>query len=74
MCACHFLYTNQVPVILYVSQDIPKEVLPLFLQYITLFASAFPLGGAVTLVFLYIEVRSDFFKLLHAYRRPQPRM
>ena len=74
VCACHFLYTNQVPVILYVSQDIPKELLPLFPQYITLFASAFPLGGAVTFVFLYIEVRSDFFKLLHAYRRPQPRM
>ena len=44
----------------------------LTLQYITLFASAFPLGAAVTFVFLYIEVRSDLFKLLNAYRRPLP--
>ena len=51
-----------------------KLILPLSPQYITLFASAFPLGAAVTLLFLYMEVRSDFFKLLHAYRRPQPRM
>ena len=42
------------------------------MQYITLFASAFPLGAAVTFVFLYIEVRSDLFKLLTAYRRPLP--
>ena len=43
------------------------------LQYITLFASAFPLGSAVTLLFLYVEIRSDLFKLLHVYRRPIPR-
>ena len=42
------------------------------MQYITLFASAFPLGAAVTFIFLYIEVRSDLFKLLTAYRRPLP--
>lgn len=41
--------------------------------YITLFASAFPLGSAVTLLFLYVEIRSDLFKLLHVYRRPMPR-
>ena len=51
-----------------------KLILTLSPQYITLFASAFPLGAVVTLLFLYVEVRSDFFKLLHAYRRPQPRM
>jgi len=27
----------------------------------------------VTLIFLYIEARSDLFKLLYAYRRPIPR-
>lgn len=42
------------------------------MQYITLFASAFPLGAAVTFIFLYVEVRSDLFKLLNAYRRPLP--
>ncbi|KAL5463709.1 hypothetical protein EMCRGX_G032634 [Ephydatia muelleri] len=40
--------------------------------YITLFAAAFPQGAAITLVFLYIEVRSDLFKLIHSNRRPLP--
>lgn len=43
------------------------------LQYVTLFAAAFPLGPAVTLLFVYLELRSDLFKLLHAYKRPFPR-
>ena len=48
-------------------------LLSLYPQYITLFASAFPLGAVVTFLFLYVEVRSDLFKLLRAYRRPFPR-
>lgn len=51
---------------------VPYALLHLCVQYITLFASAFPLGGAVTMVFIYVELRSDVFKLLHAYRRPEP--
>jgi hypothetical protein len=31
--------------------------------YITLFASAFPFGTTITAVFIYIEIRSDVFKL-----------
>lgn len=38
-----------------------------------LFASAFPLGAAITFLFLHVEVRSDLFKLLTTYRRPFPR-
>lgn len=45
----------------------PHSITP---QYITLFASAFPLGAAVTFIFLYMEIRSDLFKLIRAYRRP----
>ncbi|XP_065883003.1 anoctamin-10-like isoform X2 [Dysidea avara] len=41
--------------------------------YITLFASAFPLASAVSLIFLWIELRSDLLKLLWTYRRPYPR-
>ena len=76
VCACvHVIFCTQtkpqscVPTRIYL-----KLILTLSPQYITLFASAFPLGAVVTLLFLYVEVRSDFFKLLHAYRRPQPRM
>ena len=49
------------------------HLVPSSSQYITFFASALPLGAAVTLLFLYIEARSDLFKLLYAYRRPVPR-
>lgn len=38
--------------------------------YITLFAAAFPLGATLTCVFIYIEVRSDIFKLEKCARRP----
>lgn len=38
--------------------------------YITLFASAFPLGATITCAFIYIEIRSDIFKLEFNARRP----
>lgn len=38
--------------------------------YITLFASAFPLGSFITCVFLYIEVRSDAYKIETNMKRP----
>jgi hypothetical protein len=38
--------------------------------YITLFASAFPFGTTVTALFIFIEVRSDLFKLEKTARRP----
>ena len=40
--------------------------------YVTLFASAFPLAAALSLVYNIIEIRSDLFKLLHVCRRPPP--
>ena len=43
------------------------------LQYITLFASACPLASVVSVIFLYIELKSDLFKLLWTYKRPYPR-
>lgn len=39
----------------------------------TLFASAFPLAAAVSIVFLFIEGRADLFKLLYVYQRPRVR-
>ncbi len=38
--------------------------------YITLFASAFPFGATITCVFIFIEIRSDIFKLEYNARRP----
>jgi len=38
--------------------------------YVTLFASAFPLCSVITIGFLFIEARSDMFKLLFLCRRP----
>lgn len=41
--------------------------------YVTLFASAFPLAAAVSILFLFIEGRADLFKLLYVYQRPKVR-
>lgn len=41
--------------------------------YVALFASAFPLAAALSLVGNMIEVRSDLFKFCFVHRRPQPR-
>jgi len=38
--------------------------------YVTLFASAFPLCSMITILFLFLEARSDMFKLLFLSRRP----
>jgi len=38
--------------------------------YITLFAAAFPLGSTITCLFIYIEIRSDIFKLETCSKRP----
>jgi len=40
--------------------------------YIILFATAFPLASALTIVCLIIEIRSDIFKLFWVCRRPLP--
>ena len=40
--------------------------------YITLFASAFPLAPIYTLVFHYIEIKQDIWKLYNVYQRPIP--
>lgn len=41
--------------------------------YVTLFASAFPLAAAISILFLFIEGRADLFKLLYMYQRPKVR-
>ena len=38
--------------------------------YITLFASAFPIGTTITSVFIYLETKSDMFKFERTARRP----
>jgi len=38
--------------------------------YITLFASAFPLAGALSICCNILEMKSDFFKLVWVYQRP----
>jgi len=38
--------------------------------YITLFASAFPLGTTITSIFIYLETKSDMFKFERTARRP----
>lgn len=38
--------------------------------YITLFASAFPLGATITCLFIYIETRSDCYKIDTNMKRP----
>ena len=38
--------------------------------YITLFASAFPLGTTITSLFIYLETKSDMFKFERTARRP----
>lgn len=40
--------------------------------YITLFANAFPLSGAISLLFNVIEMKSDASKLKSSYQRPIP--
>jgi anoctamin-10 len=41
--------------------------------YITLFAAAFPLGATLTSIFIYIETKSDTYKLEKLSRRPVSR-
>ena len=41
--------------------------------YITLFASAFPLGTTITSMFIYLETKSDMFKFERTARRPLSR-
>ena len=38
--------------------------------YITLFSSAFPLGTTITCIFVYLEKKSDMFKMERTARRP----
>ena len=38
--------------------------------YITLFASAFPMGTTITSIFIYLETKSDMFKMERTARRP----
>jgi len=40
--------------------------------YVTLFASAFPLAGVMSIVSNLIEMKSDMFKLALVYQRPMP--
>jgi hypothetical protein len=40
--------------------------------YVTLFVSAFPLAPFLSLFSNIVEIRTDGWKLLHAYRRAQP--
>merc|ERR1711972_1254786 len=39
--------------------------------YITLFASAFPLAGLLSVACNLIEIKSDLFKLTRLYKRPE---
>ena len=38
--------------------------------YITLFAAAFPIGTTITSIFIYLETKSDMFKMERTARRP----
>jgi hypothetical protein len=38
--------------------------------YITLFASSFAFSSTITVVFIYLEIRSDIFKMEKCGRRP----
>lgn len=38
--------------------------------YITLFASSFAFGSTITVIFIYLEIRSDIFKMEKCGRRP----
>lgn len=40
--------------------------------YITLFASAFPLAPLLTLIFHWMELESDKWKIMNVYQRPVP--
>lgn len=40
--------------------------------YVTLFASAFPLASALTIICVVVEARSDMFKMCWVVRRPLP--
>lgn len=40
--------------------------------YITLFASAFPMAPLYTLIFHYVEIKQDIWKLYNVYQRPLP--
>lgn len=40
--------------------------------YVTLFVSAFPLAPLLSLLSNVVEIRTDGWKLLHAYRRALP--
>lgn len=40
--------------------------------YITMFASVFPLGASIILIFILIEQRSDLFKIETTMKRPIP--
>lgn len=40
--------------------------------YITMFASVFTIGATAVFIFIYIESRSDIFKLEKTMRRPLP--
>ena len=55
----------------YESFDDYLEMITQF-GYITLFATAFPLSGVLSLVFNFMEMKSDSLKLKLAYRRPIP--
>lgn len=41
--------------------------------YVTLFASAMPLCSIISVIFLFIETKTDCFKLLFLYKRPHSR-
>ena len=41
--------------------------------YITLYAAAFPLSSAITVIFIYMELRSDLFKIDKLARRMNSR-
>ncbi len=61
---------NEIKLATYDNYDDYLEMIIQF-GYITLFATAFPLSGLLSLLFNVIEYKSDFAKLRH-YRRPIP--
>lgn len=67
------LFTSQSFHIVLSKADLPDLYVFVPFQYVTLFASAFPLAAAVSILFLFIEGRADLFKLLYVYQRPKVR-
>lgn len=68
----HEMHYDVVENLMYEEYEQFDDYIEMVIQYgyVTLFASAFPLCSIITILFLFLEARSDMFKLLYLTRRP----